>query len=84
MLREYFLTTGRMILLIWILFVVLVSADYSYWGAMIAGIASAYLLAPLWAFKQKGIPKGSSYDYWNVVGGTVLFMLAYALFIFEL
>ena len=84
MLREYFLTTGRMILLVWILFVVLVSADYGYWYSMIAGIASAYLLAPLWAFKQKGIPKGSNYDWWNVVGGTVLFMVAYNLFMLEM
>ena len=84
MLREYFLTTGRMILLIWILFVVLVDADYGYWYSMITGIASAYLLAPLWAFKQRTIPKGKDYDVFNVIGGTVLFMVAYSLFMLEM
>ena len=84
MLREYFLTTGRMVLLLWILFVVLVSADYHYWYALISGSASAYFLAPLWAFKQKGIPKGADYDVFNVIGGTVLFIVAYNLFMLEM
>ena len=83
MLREYFLTTGRMILLIWILLVMLVSADYHYWYSLTACIASAYLLTPLWAFKQRTIPKGKDYDVFNVIGGTVLFMVAYNLFMLE-
>lgn len=82
--REYFLTTARMVLLVWILFVVLASAEYHYWHAMLAGIASAYLLAPLWAFKQKGIPKGADYDVFNVIGGVVLFMVTYSLFMLEM
>lgn len=84
MLREYFLTTGRLVLLIWVLIVIWISAEYQYWYAMLAGAASVYWFIPWWWLKDKRIPKGANYDVFNVIIGTVLFMVSYNLFMLEM
>lgn len=81
--KEKLITLGRVVLFMLVLFIGLVDVEYHYWYSLTAVSASIYWLVPWWAFKEKEL-SASDYDWLNVVIGTVLFMLAYSLFMLEM